>query len=195
MTDQPLTDQQLDDIDARAKAATPGPWGVYEYGGGTKLDIAADLQDTGCGYRARREIASLEDEPLDNDPTHREWTAEEDWAQVQADAAFVAAARTDVPALVDEIRRLRDQMAAVTELLDQQELAARAFDVPLPEWITAVRHAIEHKPVAEETHVVADDSDDPEHVDDCPGCEAFTLPGHVAAPAAAGVAGDSGTNQ
>ena len=23
---------------------------------------------------------------------------------------------------------------------------------------------------AEETHVVADDSDDPEHVDDCPGC-------------------------
>ena len=25
-------------------------------------------------------------------------------------------------------------------------------------------------PNAEETHVVADDSDDPEHVDDCPGC-------------------------
>jgi hypothetical protein len=35
---------------------------------------------------------------------------------------------------------------------------------------------------AEETHVVADDSDDPEHVDDCPGCEAFTLTGHRAAP-------------
>jgi hypothetical protein len=33
----------------------------------------------------------------------------------------------------------------------------------------------------EETHVVADDSDDPEHVDDCPGCEAFSLTGHVAA--------------
>ncbi|MBL3664468.1 hypothetical protein JL475_00210 [Streptomyces sp. M2CJ-2] len=32
---------------------------------------------------------------------------------------------------------------------------------------------------AEEAHVVADDSDDPEHVDDCPGCEAFTLTGHV----------------
>ena len=37
-------------------------------------------------------------------------------------------------------------------------------------------------PPAEETHIVADDSDDPEHVDDCPGCEAFTLTGHVAAP-------------
>lgn len=26
----------------------------------------------------------------------------------------------------------------------------------------------------EETHVVADDSDDPEHVDDCPGCDVAT---------------------
>ncbi|GGW81994.1 hypothetical protein [Streptomyces griseoloalbus] len=26
------------------------------------------------------------------------------------------------------------------------------------------------EPAAEEAHVVADDSDDPEHVDDCPGC-------------------------
>lgn len=34
---------------------------------------------------------------------------------------------------------------------------------------------------AGETHVVADDSDDPEHIDDCPGCEAFTLTGHRAA--------------
>src|SRR5690606_23005166 len=38
------------------------------------------------------------------------------------------------------------------------------------------------EPVIEETHVVADDSDDPEHVDDCPGCEAFTLTGHIAGP-------------
>jgi hypothetical protein len=35
---------------------------------------------------------------------------------------------------------------------------------------------------AGEAHVVADGSDDLEHVDDCPGCEAFTLTGHVAAP-------------
>jgi hypothetical protein len=34
---------------------------------------------------------------------------------------------------------------------------------------------------AEETHVVTDDSDDPEHADDCPGCEAFSLIGHTAA--------------
>jgi hypothetical protein len=39
----------------------------------------------------------------------------------------------------------------------------------------AVRRAVARggfKTAAEETHVVADDSDDPEHVDDCPGCAA-----------------------
>lgn len=38
----------------------------------------------------------------------------------------------------------------------------------------AERHAAraEQRAAAEKTHVVADDSDDPEHVDDCPGCEA-----------------------
>lgn len=30
----------------------------------------------------------------------------------------------------------------------------------------------------EETHDVGDDSDDPEHVDDCPGCEATRPCGH-----------------
>jgi hypothetical protein len=102
-----LTDQQLADIDARQQAATAGPWGVYE--SGSMIDVAADLEETGCGYRARRGIARFEDEPLDNDPTHREWTAEEDWAQVQADAEFVAHARQDVPALLAEVRALRSE--------------------------------------------------------------------------------------
>lgn len=116
----PLTEQQLDGIEARATAATPGPWGVYEGGrGGSLIDIAADLQDTGCGYRARREICRLEDEPLDNDPAHREWTAEEDWAQVQADAAFIAALSPEVAqALVAEVRRLRDELAETKALND-----------------------------------------------------------------------------
>jgi hypothetical protein len=114
MTDnQPLTEQQLTDIEARTNAATPGPWGVYTFGGDSLIEIAADLEDTGCGYRARRTIARFEDEPLDNDPTHREWTAEEDWAQVQADAAFVAHAPEDVPALLAEIRRLNAEAAVL----------------------------------------------------------------------------------
>ncbi|MFJ4624272.1 hypothetical protein [Streptomyces sp. NPDC088812] len=110
-TPAPLTPQQLDEIEARRKAATAGPWGVYVYGGDSLIEIAADLEETGCGYSARRTIARFDEEPLDNDPTHREWTAEEDWAQVQADAAFIAHAPTDVNALLAEVRRLTAELA------------------------------------------------------------------------------------
>ncbi|MFE2965545.1 hypothetical protein ACFXKC_18065 [Streptomyces sp. NPDC059340] len=115
---QPLTDQQLDEIEARANAATPGPWGVYE--SGYVIEIAADLEETGHDYRARRGIARLDEEPLDNDPTHKGWMAEEDWAQVQADAAFIAAMSPETAkALVAEVRRLRADAAA--ELLPAWE--------------------------------------------------------------------------
>jgi hypothetical protein len=46
-------------------------------------------------------------------------------------------------AAADEIRRLRDQLTAVTALCDEQDMAARLFELPTPEWITAVRRAIE----------------------------------------------------
>jgi hypothetical protein len=111
----PPTEQQLAEIDSRTNAATPGPWGVYQYGGDSLIEIAADLEDTGCGYKARRTVARLEDEPLDNDPTHREWTAEEDWAQVQADAAFIAHAPEDVRVLLAEVRRLRARTLTESE--------------------------------------------------------------------------------
>ena len=110
-TDQQPTSLDLDTIEARANATTPGPWGAYTFGGDTLIEIAADLAETGTGYRARRGICRLEDEPLDNDPQHREWTAEEDWAQVRADAEFIAHAREDVDALLAEVRRLRDELA------------------------------------------------------------------------------------
>jgi hypothetical protein len=110
---QPLDDTRLAEIATRVEGATPGPWGVYE--SGSMIDVAADLKETGCGYRARREICRLEDEPLDNDPTHREWTAEEDWAQVQADAEFIAHAATDVPALLAEVQRLKAELASARE--------------------------------------------------------------------------------
>jgi len=90
------------------------------------------------------------------------------WMEV--DGQFIAHAREDVPAMAAEIRRLRAQLNAVTTLCDEQEMAAHLFEFPTPEWITAVRRAVED--ATEETHVVADDSDDPEHVDDCPGCTA-----------------------
>lgn len=122
-------------------------------------------------------------------------------------------AGTDVPALVEENRRLRARVA---------ELEARhlpklcecghtrlVHTVPAPhgcfagkikgaepcdcgeyrqlsfaeaERRIAERHAAqaEQRAAAEETHVVADDSDDPEHIDDCPGCDTDTLPAWLA---------------
>ena len=116
MTDR-LTDQRLDETEARANAATPGPWGTYQYGGDSLIEIAADLHETGHGYSARRTIARLDEEPLDNDPSHREWTADEDWAQVQADAKFIAAMSPGVAkALVAEVRRLRAQLEQIRHL-------------------------------------------------------------------------------
>lgn len=105
------TDLDLAPIEARHAAATKGPWGVYQYGGDSLIEIAADLQETGTGYRARRDVCRLDEEPMDNDPTHREWTAEEDWAQVQADSAFIAHAPADVDALLAEVHRLRAELA------------------------------------------------------------------------------------
>jgi hypothetical protein len=55
---------------------------------------------------------------------------------------------------------------------------------PLRWGLGDVLHSDDLAPLEEETHVVTDDSDDPEHIDDCPGCEAFSLTGHVATPAA-----------
>ena len=147
---QPLTDQQLDDIDARQKAATPGPWGVYQYGGDSLIEIAADLEDTGCGYQARRTVCRFDEEPLDNDPTHREWTADEYWAQVQADARFIAHAPEDVDALVAEVRRLRAVLPAIVDALqaragELQELAEEQMRPSLEEraqeWLEAAEVA------------------------------------------------------
>lgn len=122
-TPQPLTDGQLAEIQARVDAATAGPWGKYEFGGGDLIEVAADLKETGHGYQARRVIARFDEEPLDNDPAHAEWTEEEDWAQVEADAEFTIHARADVPVLLAEVARLRSVViAAVDRLHEMQRL-------------------------------------------------------------------------
>lgn len=139
------TRPNLADIEARANAATEGPWctdawEIYqgtEYQPGLSMWIGETCRGTS--------------------------TPEQD----QADAAFVAAARTDVPALLAEVRRLQAELAAVTALCDEQDMAARMFELPQPEWIRAVRAAIN----AEESHAAAP------------------------APAAASAAGESGSTR
>jgi hypothetical protein len=71
----------LDEIEARANAATPGPWEGKRNGG----VYAGDMEpvfETGCGCCSDPDLTD-------------------------ENSAFIASARTDVPALIAEVRRLR----------------------------------------------------------------------------------------
>jgi hypothetical protein len=81
-----VTEQELAEIEARANAATAGPW-VYDGGGGRHNQRV-------LATRAPDGVV------MDNEPYYPQMVA-------PADQEFCAAARTDVPALVAEVRRLR----------------------------------------------------------------------------------------
>ena len=92
----PLTDAELAAIEARAEAATPGPWtSAYHHGSPYKRQELRMLfgGHGGALVRGARDYAVL----------------------TAPDAHFVAAARTDIPRLVAEVRRLRRQVEAMEE--------------------------------------------------------------------------------
>ena len=91
----------LDAIKARAEAATPGPW---------------NLDSTDWAKKSPSGIRWIADSSV---PQAVVWVTPEPWdwenddsdddeiAQMVTDATFVAHARTDVPALIAEVERLR----------------------------------------------------------------------------------------
>lgn len=96
---QPL---DLDAIRERADAATPGPWWPWHRGQYVGWEIAVGEPD-----EDGRPTARLPDD-MRTDIGRAE------------DARFIAAARTDVPALVDEVERLRavaDAASAIVAFL------------------------------------------------------------------------------
>lgn len=200
MTPQTGTELRLDEIEARANAATPGPWTVSE----DYSDVVGPEGDQLASYW---------------NPTSETRNGE-----------FIAHARTDVPALVAEVRRLRDRVAEVEgpAVEARAALAALCYDLEDPgaaalgalylisqatigveaprddaaealarhdaDVIRKAAQVLEETDRDddavnllytladiwgrdEEAHVVADDSDDPEHVDDCPGCPAALVGG------------------
>ncbi len=84
-----LDDLNVEEIEARCEAATPGPWRI------SRLRDGGDLVMQATDDAARNPIGVVVDcsDPygFNGDP----------------DAAFIAAAREDVPALIAEIRKLR----------------------------------------------------------------------------------------
>ncbi|PAZ15626.1 hypothetical protein CLM62_12585 [Streptomyces sp. SA15] len=87
---QPLTDEQLNAIDARSNAATKGPWTAW-------AETYPHLVLQG---------------PKGVHPSDAEGIVSTNLAVNEGvDAEFIAHAREDVPALLDEVRRLRAELA------------------------------------------------------------------------------------
>lgn len=123
-TETRTTELDLDAIEARANAATEGPW----------IDTTPHDKATEWGhYYDDPMVVTLDSSPgnfcaiaqdIRQGPT-----------EGAADAAFIAAARTDVPALAAEVRRLR---ASVKQLIDFRNVTIAERDA-LADRVTAVR--------------------------------------------------------
>ena len=102
------TTPDLAAIRAREAAATKGPWGYFAVD--DYADVAADYQRTGRGsYSCRQHVARLETENVFD--AHDDWDDDRAAEQTRADAAFMAHAHEDVPALLAEVDRLRARVA------------------------------------------------------------------------------------
>ena len=95
-----ITPAQLDEIEAAAKAATPGPW-VAEYGGGEEVVLPSDALSTLEAVCVTKLL-------------HR-----------QADAKHIAGLSPDVAlALVAEVRELRTRLLDVTSIAHSVDASA-----------------------------------------------------------------------
>ncbi|BDH07285.1 hypothetical protein [Streptomyces seoulensis] len=105
----PLTEEELDELDELAGAATPGPWFVRSLDDTDAMSIVAvsTVPDTGLSERwpgfDHHDIvaATLVQQPRYVDAADERW---------DENAHFIAAARSSVPRLIAEIRRLRHLM-------------------------------------------------------------------------------------
>lgn len=91
---------KLAEIEARANAATPGPWREGNTGSDDPAWVEVDTGEDGDEIG----LAQVIDGPRKIARTGWSWLKSDQ--QHRTNAAFIAAARTDVPALVAEVRRL-----------------------------------------------------------------------------------------
>jgi hypothetical protein len=112
MPDQPITEQQLADIEARTLAATPGPWQPYpDYGptfyANTSGEYLRGVGDFNFGAGE----------------------------QAEADEEFVKHAQQDVTALLAEIRRLKGQRKYLITQLAKRDAESGRGDEALREFL------------------------------------------------------------
>lgn len=101
MTEQPITDQQLDEYDELCAAATPGPW--------AHTDSSAIVA------------------PLSADKIADVWEP----TGLSRNGDFIETARTAMPALIAEVRRLQ---ARVAELEPDAALLAALYAAGVDNW-------------------------------------------------------------
>lgn len=108
-----MTDDELAAIERLCNSATPGPWKYTDFrGDDIRLDMVSQDGDGG---------ADAFDHASD-------WTDLLTGENRYADAALMAYARTDVPALIAEVRRLRELLSQARQvLLPADSCAACAF--------------------------------------------------------------------
>lgn len=87
MPKEPMTEERLAEIMGRAEAATQGPWRAHK-----SFEVIYGKK-SGCDSTI---VCALESEDF-------MYSKERD---MQANAAFIAHAREDIPALLDEVERL-----------------------------------------------------------------------------------------
>lgn len=117
-----MTEEQLREIEARHEAATPGPW-------------RHTFKD--CLYYMSSEFIDREDDPIgvglitsDINQHNAELYA------TDADMEFIAHARADIPALLAEVRRLREEQLRKTD-------CRWCDDTSDSHWLTDCGHAFE----------------------------------------------------
>lgn len=135
MPHDPLTPENLDEIEQRAAKATPGPWFWNSY---SRICSAPLIQvdhdgpdypdvprpgppfftDEDNAWLAQRQAAYAADSTVAHVPALYGDTAT---GRHAADATFIAAARVDVPRLVAEVRRLRSLIAGALGDLDRRD--------------------------------------------------------------------------
>jgi hypothetical protein len=103
----PISDGELHEIENRAESATPGPWYVrfLDDDAAANLVAVSTMPDDGEGRRwPEWEDRELVAATLVQFPTPYVAGPDDRWDE---NAAFIAHARSDVPRLIAEVRRLR----------------------------------------------------------------------------------------
>ncbi|MFH9816170.1 hypothetical protein [Streptomyces sp. NPDC017230] len=144
--------------------------------------LAANLGCAGCELRDRigaalPELAAASDAPL---PPADQGALLDLIADALADTEGWQWApgfdKTQSPTYQGYLRQAAAVLPVLPTPADQAAVLREAADVlEEGDYLLAaeeLRRMADETAATEETHVVADDSDDPEHVDDCPGCTA-----------------------